>query len=113
MSDRSPLQLSARGTVAANGTATLTYNGPGTNTRRELSTITVQCSTASPRPQCAVYRGSVAPHRQMALTRLGDADTFISDADVLESGEPLIIVWTGASPGATVWANLSCTDVTG
>lgn len=111
--DRQPLQLSARGTLDAAGSATLVYNGAGPFTRRELSTVTVQCSSATPRPQCAVYRGSVAPHRQMALTRLGDGDTFISDMDVLESGEPLLIVWTGGLAGATVWANLSCTDVVG
>jgi hypothetical protein len=109
--DRSPLQLTGRGTLDAAGQLTLTVNGPPSLTRRELSTIVIQCAPATPRPQCAVYRGSIAPHRKMAMTRLGDDDTFISDNDTLESGEALLIQWTGGPPGAVAVATVNCADV--
>jgi hypothetical protein len=47
----------------------------------------------------------------MAMTRLGDDDTFISDDDTLESGEALLIQWTGGPPGAVAVATVNCADV--
>jgi hypothetical protein len=49
----------------------------------------------------------------MAYSRLGDNDTFIADGEVLESGEPLLIVWNGGLAGATVYANVNATDTVG
>ena len=109
MIEERPIQITAAGTIGADGTATVILNGCPSLFRRRLSTVAVQ-ATGTARPSCALYRSSVAPFRLMANTRLGDGDTFVSDNDVLESGEPLYLVWTGGTVGATVRANLYATD---
>ena len=100
-------QAAATAIVAADGTATITFNGPPSRTVRDLSSIVVTCSSSSPHPTAKLYRSSVSPNRLMATSRAADADTFLPDgqADQLKSGEPFIIVWSGATVGATVGAN--------
>ncbi len=94
------------------GGATLTFNGPPPLTRRALSNIVVNCSSSVPRPNVTIYRSGIARHRRMAFSRLGDDDTFSSDpGDVLETGEPLIIVWAGGLAGARVTANVNGSDL--
>lgn len=104
------LQLTGSATLNGTGTATVTVNGPPSLTRRLLGSIVVQCTTDTPRPTCTVYRSQIAPFRRMAYTRLGDGDTFISEGETLESGEPLFIVWAGGAPGAVVTVTVNCTD---
>lgn len=103
-------QQTASGVLDASGNGSLTFNGPPSQTVRKLSTVVVQSSSTA-RPQCSLYRSSLDPSRLMGRTRLGDSDTFINDGETLSSGEPLIVAWTGGTPGATIRANVNGTDV--
>lgn len=103
-------QANAKVTLDGAGAGTLTFNGPGSLTTRSLSTVVISTLPATPRPKAVIYRSSIAPNRRMAASRAADSDTFIADGEVLQTGEPLIIVVTGGAAGAVVNANAFGTD---
>lgn len=106
-----PFSDSRSVTLDGTGSGSLSFNGPPSLTTRTLSTVVVSCSSSSPRPVVRVYRSVIAPNRLMGSTYLGDADTLVADpGDELQSGEPLIVTWTGGAPGALCYANVNGTD---
>lgn len=112
MPTRLPYSDSRSITLDGTGTGSVTFNGPPSLTVRELSTIVVNCATATPRPTVKVYRSVIASNRLMVSSPVGNDDTLVADpGDVLQSGEPLIIVWTGGAAGATCFANVNGTDI--
>ncbi len=106
-----PYQDSHSITLDGNGDGSVTFNGPPSLTTRTLSNVVVSVDSATPRPTCRVYRSSTSPSRLMATTPLGNDDTLVADpGDELQTGEPLIIVWSGGAPGARAYANVNGTD---
>lgn len=107
-----PYQASLNVTLDASGNGTLTFNGPPSLTTRTLSNVVVYVDQGTPRPRAAVYRSVIAPNRLMGATPLGNDDTLVADpGDVLQSGEPLIVVFTGGAPGARATANVNGSDL--
>lgn len=99
---------SKSGVLTASG-LTLTFNGPPSHTTRRLSSV-VLSSVSAVRPTAIVYRSSIAPNRRIGASRAADSDTLINDGEVLNTGEPLIVVFSGGTVGATVVANVFGTD---
>lgn len=112
MSTRLPYAASGSCVLDGTGAGIVSFNGPPSLTTRELSNIVVTCDTATPRPTAKVYRSIIAPNRLMGSTAIGNDDTMIADpGDVLQSGEPLLVVWSGGAPGGRCYANVNGTDL--
>lgn len=90
---------SANGVADANGEARATLQPLRAFEKWRVRRMTVQSTSSTLAPTCAVYRGAVSASRLIDNTRDGGLDH--SDTDLtLQNGEALIAVWTGADVGA-------------
>ncbi len=95
---------STQATVAADGSATVTLGPEGGWSQWDVLSVGVQLSAGG--GEARTYLGSVSPATFLEGTYSGDRDssTFPAGSLVLEPGEPLVVQWTGATPGATATA---------
>lgn len=100
-------QLDAFGSVVLNGsgygTVTLAPDSYQTWTVTAVNVRTDQATTATPVPQCTVYRGGVGGP-VVAQTWMGNRST-ATGSTYVQPSQPLVIEWTNGVPGsrATVW----------
>jgi hypothetical protein len=99
-------------TAVANaaGTGSVTFSGPG-GSWRVLEVDSIQLSSQSTaRPTAVLYRGSAeALGSLLATVRDGNTGAFRRSgrSDTIAAGESWTVVWTGATPGASLTASLS------
>ena len=103
-----------QGVVAANGTATLRFPAVGGDRLWQITRAAIRCAVAST-PEPAV-RGYVVPDGAAisdSYLRTGTDRGLFDEADypgddglAVREGEQLVVVWTGATPGATVTATV-------
>jgi hypothetical protein len=96
-------------TVAANGSglATITFQAPNVGPRGlAITSIALLVTGSTTIPQCTAYRNVVAAQNVLARKTAGDRGTFVGQDDVLYMGQQLVLVWTGATPGASCTATL-------
>lgn len=91
----------------AQGTATITFQAPNVGPRGlQIASIALLVTGTTAIPQCIAYRNVVADQNVLARKTAGDRGTFIGTDDVLYMGQQLVLVWTGATPGARCTATL-------
>lgn len=104
-----PQQLDATGSVVLNasgyGTVTLAPDSFRTWTVTAINVRTSQAVTATPIPQCTVYRGPVGGEI-IAQTWMGNRSTAQGET-LVQPSQPITVEWTNGIPGSTasVWLN--------
>lgn len=100
-------QLDVTGSVVLDGdgygTVALAPASFRTWTVTAINVRTSQAVTATPVPQCTVYRGSVGG-TIVAQTWMGNRSTAVGN-EFVQPSQPLIVEWTNGVPGSTasVW----------
>jgi len=103
------LTVSGSGIVAANGTARVLLGPQIARERWNLSQATVSVSSAVLESTCSLYLGTGAvPGSLLAASftgSSGDTNDF-PDTFVLQPGQNILAVWTGADVGAVATISL-------
>lgn len=98
---------SATATASGAGTASVTFQAPNVGARGlRIVSVALTVTPSTQIPQAAAYRDQATPPNLLARKLNGAAGTFIGEGDVLYMGQRLVIVWTGASSGASCTATL-------
>lgn len=104
-------EASKSATVAADGTATVRFDGPGMSFDVLVVDVISLSSTSALLAAATLYRGEPAGGRRLAYNVDGLAGAFDGGGsnDVIDSGESWSVQWTGATAGSSVTASLSGT----
>lgn len=91
---------------AAGGLASVEFDGPETGLLWLIERITVHSSSTSA-TTCSVYAGQPAPANLADRSWSGNNDIADETSPILlESSQPLVLVWEGASAGARCTASI-------
>lgn len=99
---------SATQVADASGNAAVRFQAPNVGPRGLLVvSIALLVTPSTGRiPTCAVYRDDPTPPNLLARRLNGSSGTFVGESDVLYMGQALVVVWSGATPGASCSATL-------
>lgn len=97
----SPLSDSAQsGAADSTGKATALLGPMRAFERWIVTTVSVSSTSSTLNPECRIYIGSESPSNLVNGTYDGKRDSDAAARHVLETGEKLVAVWTGADVGS-------------
>jgi hypothetical protein len=95
--------------AGADGSATVTFNGPGMSFDVLDVDVIVTTSDSTSLPNVTLYRGAPALGRRLAFNADGRGGTFRGGgvADYIGAGDSWSVKWEGCAPGSTCSATLT------